>query len=183
DTILGKNAAALGYTVRWQKVIPAYLEWANAHEAEGWNFVIGEQWFEKTLSWQHGETQGSILLQGRIDRIDETADGKRMVLDYKTSEASILKTKPKNGEDLQLPFYGILSDAPVASAQYVALEANKGKTGAAIAADYAAWQTALEQHITTRIQAIADDAPMPANGVESVCQYCDVRGLCRKGAW
>lgn len=183
DTILGKNAAALGYTVRWQKVIPAYIEWANAHEAEGWNFVIGEQWFEKTLSWQQGETQGSILLQGRIDRIDETADGERAVLDYKTSEASILKTKLKNGEDLQLPFYGILSDAPVASAQYVALEANKGKTGAAIAADYADWQTALEQHITTQLQAIADGAPMPANGVESVCQYCDVRGLCRKGAW
>ncbi|MGV8892672.1 MAG: PD-(D/E)XK nuclease family protein [Burkholderiaceae bacterium] len=179
DNILGKNAAALGYTVRWQKVIPAYLEWANAHEAEGWNFVIGEQWFEKTLSWPKGE----ILLQGRIDRIDENADGERVVLDYKTSEASILKTKLKGGEDLQLPFYGILSDAPVASAQYVALEANKGKTGAAAAPDYAAWQTALEQHITTHMQAIADDAPLPANGVEAVCQYCDVRGLCRKGAW
>ncbi len=179
DTILGKNAAALGYTVRWQKVIPAYLDWANAHEAEGWNFVIGEQWCEKTLSWP----QGSILLQGRIDRIDETADGERVVLDYKTSEASILKAKLKNGEDLQLPFYGILSDAPVAGAQFVALEASKGKTGTAIAADYADWQTALELHITTHMQAIADGAPLPANGVESVCQYCDVRGLCRKGAW
>ncbi|MGV8899366.1 MAG: PD-(D/E)XK nuclease family protein [Burkholderiaceae bacterium] len=179
DTILGKNAAALGYTVRWQKVIPAYLEWANAHEAEGWNFVIGEEWFEKTLSWPEGE----ILLQGRIDRIDETTDGERVVLDYKTSEASILKAKLKNGEDLQLPFYGILSDAPVASAQYVALEVSKGKTGAAAAPDYADWQTALEQHITTHMQAIADGAPMPANGVESVCQYCDVRGLCRKGTW
>ncbi|NMM36400.1 MAG: PD-(D/E)XK nuclease family protein [Glaciimonas sp.] len=183
ELILGKNAAALGYTVRWQKVIPAYLEWANGHEAEGWNFVIGEQWFEKILCWQQGETQRSILLQGRIDRIDETEDGERVVLDYKTSEASILKAKLKNGEDLQLPFYGILSDAPVASAQYVALEANKGKTGAAIAPDYADWKIALEQHIAIHMQAIADGAPLPANGVESVCQYCDVRGLCRKGAW
>ena len=26
-------------------------------------------------------------------------------------------------------------------------------------------------------------AGLPANGTESVCQYCEVRGLCRKGAW
>ncbi|WP_025916643.1 PD-(D/E)XK nuclease family protein [Herminiimonas sp. CN] len=186
DAILGKNAAALGYYTRWQKVIPAYLEWANAHEAEGWQFVVGEQWFEKTLRWQQGEIQGEVLLQGRIDRIDEAADGARAILDYKTSDAASLKARLKGGEDLQLPFYGMLSDAPVASAQYVALEADKGKggkTGAAAAPDYANWKTALETHIVMNMQAIAGGTPLPANGVESVCQYCDVRGLCRKGAW
>ncbi|MEO6351848.1 MAG: PD-(D/E)XK nuclease family protein [Burkholderiaceae bacterium] len=186
DAILGQNGAALGYYTRWQKVIPAHLEWANAHEAEGWQFVVGEQWFEKTLRWQQGEVHGEILLQGRIDRIDESADGERAVLDYKTSDTTNLKARLKGGEDLQLPFYGLLSDAPVASAQYVALETDKGKNGkagAAAAPDYARWQTALEQHLTMNMQAIADGAPLPANGVESVCQYCDVRGLCRKGAW
>lgn len=186
DTILGKNAAALGYYSRWQKVIPAYLEWANAHEAEGWHFVVGEQWIEKILRWQHDDTQGEILLQGRIDRIDENVNGERAVLDYKTSDAASLKAKLKSGEDLQLPFYGILSDVPVASAHYVALESGKGKNakaGAAAAPDYANWQAALEHHITLHMQAITGGAPLPANGVESVCQYCDVRGLCRKGAW
>ena len=51
------------------------------------------------------------------------------------------------------------------------------------ALEYAQAQTILEQHIRYTMQAISDGAPLPANGTESVCQYCDVRGLCRKGAW
>lgn len=182
DAILGRNAAALGYYARWQKMIPAYLGWADAHEAEGWQFVVGEQWFERTLRWEQGE----VVLQGRIDRIDETRNGERTVLDYKTSDTTSLKARLKSGEDLQLPFYGMLSEVPVAGAQYVALEADKGKdgrAGAAAASDYAGWQAALETHIKMNMQAIAEGAPLPANGVESVCQYCDMRGLCRKGAW
>jgi ATP-dependent helicase/nuclease subunit B len=41
----------------------------------------------------------------------------------------------------------------------------------------------LQQQITTTMQAVAHGAALPANGIESVCQYCEMRGLCRKGAW
>ena len=44
-------------------------------------------------------------------------------------------------------------------------------------------QQALLAHILASMQATADGAPLPANGIETVCQYCEVRGLCRKGAW
>ena len=73
--------------------------------------------------------------------------------------------------------------APVASASYVALEPTRNKAGVAEAPRYAESQQALLAHIVASMQAIAGGAPLPANGIETVCQYCEVRGLCRKGAW
>lgn len=183
ETVFGaaleQNAAALGYYARWQKAIPAYLDWANEREAAGWHFVIGEQRFEKSLPWPDGE----ILLHGRIDRIDENAEGARAVLDYKTKNAQALREKLKQGEDHQLAFYGLLSDTPVAAAHFVALEPMRDKTGDAEAPRFAEWQQMLGRQIASGMQAIAQGAALPANGIESVCQFCDVRGLCRKGAW
>jgi ATP-dependent helicase/nuclease subunit B len=167
--------------MRWQKVMAPYLAWANAHEAEGWQFVFGEQSFEKPLAWADGE----MTLHGRIDRIDLHADGQRLVLDYKTGSRDALRKKLRDGEDHQLAFYGLLSALPVDHAQYVTLEADK--TGAVETPkdvpDYTTLQRTLQTQMTTQMRAVAQGARLPANGVESVCQYCDVRGLCRKGAW
>jgi inactivated superfamily I helicase/RecB family exonuclease len=180
---LSRSAAALGYYTRWQKVIPAYLDWAAARERDGWQFAYGEQAFERALTWDGGE----ILLAGRIDRIDRHVDGGYAVLDYKTTNATTLKTRLKNLEDQQLPFYGLLSGLQAESAHFVALELSADKhgpkTGDAPAPDYVRWQQALQQHIVRNMSAVQQGSPIPANGVASVCQYCDARGLCRKGAW
>lgn len=176
---LAQSAAALGYYARWQKVIPAYLEWANERESQGWKFMLGEQRFDKTLSWEGGQ----ISLHGYIDRIDESDTGERAVLDYKTKALQGLRDKLKDTEDHQLAFYGLLSDLPVTTAHYVALESTKDKTGDVEAKNYAEWQTLLEKQIVSNIQAIAGGAALPANGIEKVCVYCEVRGLCRKGGW
>lgn len=176
---LDQSAAALGYYARWQKVIPAYLEWANERESNGWRFAFGEQWFEKTLSWPGGQ----ITLHGCVDRIDENDAGERAVLDYKTKPIQTLRDKLKEAEDHQLAFYGVLSDLPVSSGHFVALEATRELTGDAEAKNYVAWQQMLEEQIVNNIRAITQGAPLPATGIEQICMYCDVRGLCRKGAW
>jgi ATP-dependent helicase/nuclease subunit B len=176
---LDKNAAALGYYARWQKAIPAYLAWAAAHETEGWHFILGERWVEKILPWEGG----AITLHGRIDRIDENAAGEQAVLDYKTRDAASLRDKLRQREDHQLAFYGLLLETPAAAAHYVALEPMHGKTGAAKAERYDDLQHALAEQIAANMQAIAQGAALPASGIEVICQYCEVRGLCRKGAW
>lgn len=176
---LDKSAAALGFYARWQKSIVAYLIWANDREAKGWRFVEGEKRFDKILIWE-GE---QITLHGCIDRIDENNDGERAVLDYKTKSLQALRERLKEGEDHQLAFYGLLSDLPVAHAHYVALEAAKDKTGDAPAQNFAQWQQALEARIVHSIKAIAAGAPLHASGIERVCVFCEMRGLCRKGAW
>jgi ATP-dependent helicase/nuclease subunit B len=176
---LEKNAAALAYYTRWQKAMPAYLEWANERESQGWQFVMGEQWLERSLSW----SDGGITLHGRVDRIDVHVSGERAVLDYKTQTQSVLSAKIKAKEDHQLAFYGLLSDAQMDAGHFVALELTKGKTGDVEATGYIEWKDALDQQIRKSMQAIAQGAPLPATGIESTCQFCDVRGLCRKGAW
>jgi ATP-dependent helicase/nuclease subunit B len=176
---LAKNAAALSYYVRWQKAVPAYLTWANERETQGWRFAVGERWFEKTLQWP----DGAITLHGRIDRIDENDAGELAVLDYKTRTQQALSSKFKQIEDHQLAFYGILSETPAACAHYVALEPVREKTGDAEAPNYTEWQNALADHIVRNMRAISQGAALPASGIESVCQYCEVRGMCRKGAW
>lgn len=179
DAVISKNAAALGYYARWQKVIAPYVAWANQHEAEGWRFVFGEQAYEKLLPLADRD----LILHGRIDRIDENDAGERAVLDYKTNNLLALNKKLKDHEDHQLAFYGLLSDRPVASAHYVALETTKDKVGDVSAPDYDQAQGALAAQIKINVEAIAGGVGLPANGVAAVCQYCDVRGLCRKGAW
>ena len=179
DSIIARNPAALGYYARWQKVIASYVVWANEHEASGWRFMFREQAYEKPLSLADRE----LTLHGRIDRIDENDAGERAVLDYKTINLIVLNKKLKDHEDHQLAFYGLLSDRPVAVAHYVALETTKDKVGDVSMPDYEQAQRALAAQITINMQAIASGVGLPANGSESVCQYCDVRGLCRKGAW
>lgn len=176
---LDKSAAALGFYVRWQKSMAAYLAWANDREAKGWRFVEGEKRFDKILGWEGGQ----ITLHGCIDRIDENDGGERAVLDYKTNNLQALRERLKEGEDHQLAFYGMLSDLPVTYAHYVALEASKDKTGDAPAQNFAQWQQALEARIVHSVKAIAAGAPLRASGIKRVCTFCEMRGLCRKGAW
>ncbi|WP_293779610.1 PD-(D/E)XK nuclease family protein [uncultured Oxalicibacterium sp.] len=176
---LQRSAAALGFQARWQKNMPAYLEWVAAREAEGWQFMLGEEQAQKVLQW----AEGSIVLHGRIDRIDADAQGAQVVLDYKSTSAEVLKKRLDKGEDQQLPFYGLLSPTPLAGAAYVPLEQSRERIAEVAAEEFDAWQRALEQRIVASMQAIDRGAAMPASGPASVCQYCDVRGLCRKGAW
>ncbi len=179
---LDKSGAALGYFARWEKAMPAYLAWVEERERQGWHFVFGEEHLERTLRWENDGAQGDIILHGYVDRIDENDGGERAVLDYKSTNATSLNSRLKQGEDHQLPFYGLLSDIPLLNACYVPLD-TRDKVKEVEAPDFSAWQHALEEQITHSMQAIDRGAPLAATGPESVCQYCDARGLCRKGAW
>lgn len=177
--VLARNPAALGYYMRWQKLMPAYLEWAAEREGQGWRFAFGEEWYERELQWPGGE----ITLHGRIDRIDENESGECAVLDYKTTGHAALKKRLDQHEDHQLAFYGLLAGRPVSAAHYVALELYKDKVRDVAAIDYDEWQRQLHARIAGSLHAVAEGAPLPASGIEVSCQYCAVRGLCRKGAW
>ncbi len=175
--ILQKNPAALGYQSRWRKIMNAYVAWANAHEAEGWQFGFGEQWQERLLSWEGG----SVKLVGQIDRIDVHDNGDRLVLDYKSAKKDKLNNRLKTLEDHQLPFYGLLLDPSPAAAAYVAIDDEK--PALAQADDYATWRTGLQSQIIANWQAMSDGASLPASGTQKNCDWCDARGLCRKGVW
>lgn len=179
DQVLQHSPAALGYSVRWKKVIPAYIDWVERHEQEGWRFEIGEVARTKILDW----VDGRIELKGRLDRVDINVDGDTAIIDYKTTPLATLKKRLSSGEDHQLAFYALMSDPEPITASYLSLEATKEKIVEATVDDISTCARELKQSIVTVMQSIDQGAALPAQGVESVCQYCDVRGLCRKGAW
>ncbi|WP_296753140.1 PD-(D/E)XK nuclease family protein [Thiobacillus sp.] len=165
---------AAAWRNRWEKIQPAYvdawLEWA----AQGWHYQSGETLFEMPFSVAD---LGEVTLHGRVDRVDQKGDA-RTVIDYKTGAAQGLKKKLKDpAEAIQLPFYAWLADAaaaylPINEIPVIPLELD-GETDV----------DAIGRRLPELLEAIAAGAALPASGIDSVCQFCEARGLCRKGMW
>jgi len=177
EPLVARNPAALAYRVRWMSRYEAYVAWASQHEADGWTFAFGEDWREYWLP--HGG--GTMKLVGQLDRIDRNADGQLMVIDYKTTRANSLKTRLKAYEDHQLPFYALLLEPPPIRVAYVAIDDDPD--AALEPDDLEQWRTALAEQIGASLTAITQGAGPPAFGTGKSCEWCSMRGLCRKGAW
>ncbi|MBI3223357.1 MAG: PD-(D/E)XK nuclease family protein [Nitrosomonadales bacterium] len=170
--LLAQDFAARAWLARWYKSLPAYLEWQAENEAAGWRYAESES----TFDWQ---LEG-IRLRGRIDRLDVRAEEK-LVLDYKTQSEQVLRNKLKEpGEDVQLACYAYAHEA--ADAAFVSIENGKVKrVGAKHDVPLLAQLNA--ERLVQVIGAIRSGAGLPANGVDSACTYCEMRGVCRKGMW
>lgn len=173
---LAHDYLAEAWLLRWQAQIPAYLDWQLANEHAGWRYSGAEVPFEIGVA-------DGLILRGRIDRIDvhsEDAENLR-VLDYKTQAILPLKHKLKEaGEDVQLACY--VYDLHAGEAAFVALD------GAKVDAVPPPHDIAeLAQLNIDRLRGIFErmqqGAAMPAHGAERACSYCEMRGLCRHGAW
>lgn len=162
------------WLMRWRAHLADYLAWQLDRESEGWRYTVGEHAVARPLPLADG---GQVVLKGRIDRMDRRGD-EVAVLDYKTRDINQLKKQAKDPEDGQLAVYAALVGAAVVEAAYVALD------GEAIdQARVDAPQQHAQAHVSrlTRLfERIGHGAPMPANGVGRSCDWCAVRGLCRK---
>jgi len=109
-----------------------------------------------------------------MDRRDDDV----AVLDYKTRDIDQLKRQAKDPEDGQLAVYAALVGPSVTEAAYVALD---GDTIDQARVD--APQAHAQAHVTRLIDLftrIGAGTPMPANGSGRSCDWCAVRGVCRK---
>jgi len=152
---------------------------------------------EKTVSWQHSQ----LLLNLRIDRIDQLADGSLALIDYKTGKFTNYKWFDDRPDDLQLPLYQIAvskdSDQPVSATLIFQLNAeNIGLISPMELTDFGAevkvskqakffeggWP-ALQNYWNKSIHALAEEfesgliAVAPTRG--TTCQYCELGPLCR----
>lgn len=177
DEIVVSNPAALRFRARWAARRDAYVEWANQHEQEGWQFAFGEQWYERLIEWDGG----SVKLIGKVDRVDHQLSGDSQVLDYKSGRKRALQSRVNEHEDHQLPFYALLIDPPPVYAAYVTVDEDKPAT--VDATDLPVWRAALHTQLCDQLTAIGAGAALPATGVGKSCTWCAMRGLCRKGAW
>ncbi len=171
-----RDYLARAWLARWQQAIPAYLDQQLKNEAEGWRFQNGEVPFELPLT-------DDLLLHGRIDRVDvRTRIGNAVrVLDYKTMDATRLRNKLKEaGEDVQLACYARVYEADEAA--FISIEKNK-VVAVAPPQDLPELAQASIERLLEVFAQMRDGAALPAHGVDEACQYCEMRGLCRKSEW
>jgi len=170
--LLQQDFAARAWLARWYKSLPAYLEWQGENEAQGWRYAEAESKFD----WQ---LEG-VRLRGRIDRLDVRADEK-LVLDYKTQSEQVLRNKLKEpGEDVQLACYAYAHEA--ADAAFVSIEDGKVKR-VEPKGDVPLLAQLNAERLVQVMERIRGGTGLPANGIDTVCGYCEMRGICRKGEW
>jgi ATP-dependent helicase/nuclease subunit B len=168
--------AFLPWEATWPKLRDGYVNWLIGHQAAGWTFDQAEVWRELSIG------NFGLKLVGQLDRIDKSADGTAMVLDYKTESDSKTKDRLKNPmEDTQLAFYAALVGDETLDAVYVNVSEKLSKTYAQPDIDHS--RSALIEGILDDMQAISAGKPLPALGEGAACDYCAARGLCRKDFW
>lgn len=173
-----ENFLAIGWRLRWEKRLAAYLDWQRGVEAQGWRWAQAETRVSRELPLDNG---GSVELYGRIDRIDHIGSGEQSasLLDYKTQLARVIRQRL--ADDVQLPAYALLH-GDAAQAAYVALDDERIETVAAGDAEGSLMFDAAAQgeRLRAAFGALHAGAALPAHGTDSVCQWCEMSGLCRR---
>ncbi len=140
---------------------------------------------------------GGLVVEGRMDRVDELDDGARVILDYKSGKTSIQSWEGERPDEPQLPLYAIdmRQRQPVAAALFAQLRAGElgfnglaqragiapkvkpaGETEAAWQAQLDAWQTTL----TSLAEAFrTGDARVDPKEFPRTCEHCGLQALCR----
>ncbi len=129
----------------------------------------------------------TIRVRGKIDRIDQTANGV-VLMDYKSGSTPISTTQVIEGRNVQMPVYVFAAEAlghRVANAFFVHIR--NGKTSGELAKterdDYL--QVAKEHMARFVTQARAGQFPVkPARFENGTCaRHCEFGSLCRVGRW
>jgi len=177
--------ALLAFERRFDGLVPDYVAWLQQHAALGWRWAAGEVGEARELALADGRV---VELAGRIDRIDARDAGDALVIDYKARPADELKRGLRRiGEDVQLPFYGLLLPRRPQALAYVAFDRARPDAPGVVAVE-PAWPPdaaidAVQVRLHADLQRIADGAPLPAIGSAAVCARCEMRGLCRRDHW
>ncbi len=168
------DAEFLPFRAGWPQLRDAYLTWLEGHEA-GAHFEQAEV--------EREQTSGSLVLHGRLDRIDRRPSGVALVLDYKTESLEKTRARTKNPlEDTQMAFYAALLGDQAVEGMYLNLS-ERGEVTQVEPKDLALSRAALLQGMANDMARIAAGAALPALGEGAACDFCAARGLCRKDFW
>jgi ATP-dependent helicase/nuclease subunit B len=194
-------AQFLPYALQWPGMRHAYAQWLLSHEAAGYQFDSAELSLqaELVLSLSPDGVQSTsdlsdtvrVPLKGRLDRVDQTADGGLMVLDYKTGSRQRIDKRLKQPlEDVQLAFYAELlsqhKGQTVSSAAYLSLQERSDPAFVQDAVKLSAMpelgaaREALRHGLAQDWSRLSAGAALPALGEGEACDQCAARGLCRK---
>ncbi|MFG6428575.1 PD-(D/E)XK nuclease family protein [Roseateles sp. LYH14W] len=175
------EADFLPWHASFERLLPRYVLWLGGAELNGLAFADGE--LDRQCTPFDGALE-ALVLRGRIDRIDTTDEGQRVLLDYKTGSVASLKSKVAEPfEDTQMAVYALLMDAaPDLSAAYLALD-DPGGVVTVEHPDVVATAEVLREGLQTDLLLMLQGEPLAALGEGSACEHCEARGLCRRDDW
>ena len=202
ERLIAGDARVLGTLRDWQKQIPSFVDWQIQRENEGWRYHDAELTVGFTLSLSDPDgIQRDVHIAGRADRFDiHQADSTAAaVIDYKNQKMKKIVDRAENIlDDPQLLIYArAASENPIAAhipgravgrAEWVSLKAELDKGDdknirAHAVDDMPELMTQFSHQITEDLNSLWARKPMQAFAPDSVCQYCEARGICRKGMW
>lgn len=143
------------------------LDWLDLEKSrEDFMVVSTEQTLETHL--------GQLPLKLRIDRIDQIALNKYLIIDYKTSQYDI---RGDYLDEPQLPLYAVVSAQSIDKIAYAYVRTGNSKLKEIPVGD-------LKQQWETELLKIAEDflsgnAEVKPKYGEETCRMCDLKSLCR----
>lgn len=167
-----------GWLYRWEKCIPAYLDWEQ-QRAKQWRFQATELKKEHALKLDGAH----IALTGRIDRLDKGESGYG-IIDYKTGAVPSLDMV-LSGEKIQLPFYALLLEQEkIARMAFLALDNETAKEKAPLEGESLTMLLgAIRERLILLKRGLEAETPLPASGDLETCRLCEMEGLCRREMW
>jgi len=173
----------LPWQASFDAFVPRYLAFMRRRDEAGARWQRGEQSFTLPLAEAEVELYGIV---DRIDEVDEDGEPVLELIDYKAGSQSKWKEQAKLGfEDTQLAFYAALVGAATGKpvrAGYLPLE-SRDALGIERHKEVEASGRALIEGVAIDITRLRGGAALRALGEGSVCEWCDVRGLCRRDDW
>ena len=193
------DARVLGVLRDWQKQIPSFIQWQLDREAQGWQFYDAEVKVGFDLPFTDVDgNERHIRIEGYADRFDVSIHDPKAasVIDYKNQSLTKVEWRSEVVlDDPQLLIYARASNESkkipgraVNAAEWVALKADvkKGRDEAersVVISEMPELMQEFSEQITEDVQSLWSGKPLKAFAPDSVCQYCEARGICRKGMW
>ena len=201
-SLIEGDARVMGALRDWQKQIPSFVDWQLQRELAGWQYFDGEVKVGFDLPFKDVDGNPKIIrIEGYADRYDINVDNNKLasVIDYKNQRFERVKVRAEHIlDDPQLLIYARaanegqeshkLTGHRVQQAEWVALKADvsKGEQKALRSQEVVDMPEMMQQfseQITEDVEQLWAKKPMQAFAPEGVCQYCEARGICRKGIW
>ena len=201
EKLIAGDARILGALRDWQKQIPSFVDWQLKRENEGWRYHDAELsiGFNLSITDPNGIKQ-DIRIAGRADRFDihESEANAAAVIDYKNQKIKKITQRAESIlDDPQLLIYARgASENPVEAripgraveqAEWVTLRADLKDAEKIVRVhpveDMPAVMAEFSEQVVKDLNDLWARKPMTAFAPDSVCQYCEARGICRKGMW